>query len=75
MLLGAPGRADRYRGDGRPGQGTLAHQEGGLGTRAWKAASRRTHRFIVGELLTQIDGLDETIARFDAEIEKHVRPF
>ena len=26
------------------------------------------HRFLLTELLAQIDGLDETIARFDAEI-------
>ena len=28
------------------------------------------HRFVLSELLSQIDNLDETIARFDAEIEK-----
>ena len=33
------------------------------------------HRFVLSELLCQIDNLDETIARFDAEIEKYCRPF
>jgi len=33
------------------------------------------HRFVLCELLGQIDNLDETIAHFDAEIEKYCRPF
>ena len=33
------------------------------------------HRFVLSELLSQIDNLDETIARFDTEIEKYCRPF
>jgi transposase len=33
------------------------------------------HQFVLTELLGQIDNLDETIARFDAEIEKYCRPF
>lgn len=33
------------------------------------------HRFVLSELLCQIDNLDETIARFDAEIERYCRPF
>ena len=33
------------------------------------------HRFVLSELLCQVDNLDETIARFDAEIEKYCRPF
>lgn len=33
------------------------------------------HRFVLSELLCQVDNLDESIARFDAEIEKHCRPF
>jgi len=33
------------------------------------------HRFVLSELLRQVDNLDESIARFDAEIEKHCRPF
>lgn len=33
------------------------------------------HRFVLTELLCQIDSLDETIARFDHEIEEYCRPF
>lgn len=36
---------------------------------------KETHKFIVGELLIQIDGLDETIARFDEQIERMCVPF
>lgn len=33
------------------------------------------HRFILTELLCQIDALDETIAHFDAEIQQYCAPF
>jgi len=33
------------------------------------------HRFILTELLCQIDGLEETIARFDEQIQAYSRPF
>jgi len=33
------------------------------------------HRFVLTELLCQIDSLEETIARFDKEIEEYCRPF
>jgi len=33
------------------------------------------HQFVLSEYLCQVDNLDETIARFDAEIEKYCRPF
>jgi transposase len=33
------------------------------------------HRFVLTELLCQIDGLDETIARFDEQIRKACAPF
>jgi len=33
------------------------------------------HRFLLTELLCQIDSLEETIARFDQEIAEHCRPF
>ncbi|MGA8033821.1 MAG: transposase, partial [Casimicrobiaceae bacterium] len=33
------------------------------------------HRFVLSELLCQVDSLDESIARFDAEIEKYCHPF
>ena len=43
--------------------------------RALEGRFKETHRFIVGELLLQLDGLDETIARFDAQIERMCLPF
>ncbi|MFH1907788.1 MAG: IS110 family transposase [Chloroflexota bacterium] len=33
------------------------------------------HRFVLTELLCQIDSLDETLARFDEQIEAYCRPF
>ena len=33
------------------------------------------HRFVLTELLCQIDSLDETIVRFDEQIEEYCRPF
>ena len=33
------------------------------------------HRFVLSEYLCQVDSLDESIARFDAEIENYCRPF
>jgi len=33
------------------------------------------HRFVLAELLCQIDGLDETIARFDEQIQAYCAPF
>lgn len=36
---------------------------------------RPHHRFLLSELLCQIDSLDETIARFDAQIERACAPF
>lgn len=33
------------------------------------------HRFVLTELLCQVDSLDETIARFDGQIEEACRPF
>jgi transposase len=43
--------------------------------RALEGRFKETHRFIVGELLIQIDGLNETIARFDEQIERMCVPF
>ena len=43
--------------------------------RALEGRFKATQQFIVSELLSQIDGLDETVARFDQEIEKHCVPF
>jgi transposase len=42
--------------------------------RALEGRFKQTHRCIVGELLLQIEGLDESIARFDAQIEKRCLP-
>jgi hypothetical protein len=36
---------------------------------------RLSHRFILAKLLTQIDSLDETLARFDTEVVKYCTPF
>jgi transposase len=33
------------------------------------------HRFVLTELLCQVDSLEETIARFDQQIEEYCRPF
>ncbi len=33
------------------------------------------HRFVLGQLLLQIDSLDETIDRFNEQIETYCRPF
>jgi transposase len=43
--------------------------------RALEGRVKPHHRFILTELLCQIDSLDETIERFDAEIEAYCRPF
>lgn len=43
--------------------------------RALTGRFQETHRFIVGELLLQIDSLDESIGRFDAQIERMCLPF
>jgi transposase len=43
--------------------------------RALEGRFKATHQFIVRELLTQIDGLDQSIARFDEQIEQMCLPF
>lgn len=43
--------------------------------RALEGRFKETQRFIVAELLLQIDSLDESIARFDAQIERMCLPF
>lgn len=43
--------------------------------RALEGRVKAHHRFVLTELLAQIDSLDETIARFDQEIENYCRPF
>lgn len=44
-------------------------------TKALSGRVKPHHRFVLSELLCQIDSLDETIARFDEEIVKYCRPF
>jgi len=44
-------------------------------TKALEGRVKPHHRFILAELLCQIDNLDETIARFDQEIADYCRPF
>jgi transposase len=55
-------------------KGRLREKRGQL-DRALAGRVKPHHRFVLSELLCQIDSLDETIARFDAEIEKYSRPF
>jgi transposase len=43
--------------------------------RALSGRVKPHHRFVLSELLCQIDSLDETIARFDEEIQKYCAPF
>jgi transposase len=44
-------------------------------TKALTGRVKPHHRFVLTELLCQIDNLDDTIARFDEEIESYCRPF
>jgi transposase len=44
-------------------------------SRALEGRVKPHHRFVLTELLSQIDSLEETIARFDQEIEEYCRPF
>ncbi len=44
-------------------------------TQALEGRVKPHHRFVLTELLTQIDSLDETIAHFNQEIEQYCRPF
>ena len=44
-------------------------------TKALEGRVKAHHRFVLTELLCQIDSLEETIARFDQEIEDYCRPF
>jgi transposase len=54
--------------------GTLRSKKADL-ERALEGRFQATHRFIVHELLTQIDSLDASVARFDAQIEQMCAPF
>jgi transposase len=44
-------------------------------TKALEGKVKAHHRFVLTELLCQIDGLDETIAHFDDQIREYCRPF
>ncbi len=55
-------------------KGRLRTKRGEL-TKALEGRVKPHHRFILTELLCQIDSLDETIEHFDAEIEQHCHPF
>jgi transposase len=44
-------------------------------TQALQGQVKSHHRFVLTELLCQIDGLNETIARFDEQIQEYCRPF
>lgn len=44
-------------------------------TKALDGRVRAHHRFVLTELLCQIDGFDETITRFDEQIDEACRPF
>lgn len=55
-------------------QGTL-RQKQDLLVEALEGRVRPHHQFILAQLLGLIDGIDETIAQFDREIEEYCRPF
>jgi transposase len=55
-------------------KGTLQQKHAQLEQALWGRVEAH-HRFILGQLLAQIDSLDATIARFDAQIEEYCRPF
>jgi transposase len=44
-------------------------------TKALEGRVKAHHRFVLAELLCQIDSLDDTLARFDEQIEAYCRPF
>ncbi len=54
--------------------GRMREKRGEL-AKALEGRVKTHHRFILTELLCQIDSLDETIARFDQEIEEYGHPF
>lgn len=55
-------------------RGRLRNKKADL-ERALEGRFKATHQFIVNQLLTQIDALDESIACFDTEIERMCLPF
>jgi transposase len=82
-VLGVSGRAMLEAlivGESSPAQmaelakGRLREKRGSL-EKALEGRVKPHHRFVLTELLCQIDRLDETIARFDEQIEAYCRPF
>src|SRR5512145_217543 len=55
-------------------KGRMCDKRGEL-AKALEGRVKAHHRFVLTELLCQIDSIDETIARFDREIEAYCRPF
>jgi len=82
-VMGVSGRAmleEIVRGQASPeemadlAKGRLREKRESL-VKAMEGRVKPHHRFVLTELLCQIDSLDETIARFDAEIVAYCRPF
>lgn len=82
-VLGVSGRAmlaALIAGQARPEQmaelakGRLREKRAAL-AKALEGRVKPHHRFVLTELLCQIDSLEETLARFDQEIAEHCRPF
>ncbi len=82
-VLGVSGRAmlaALIEGQARPAEmaelarGRLREKRAAL-AQALEGRVKPHHRFVLTELLCQIDSLDETIARFDQEVEAYCRPF
>jgi transposase len=55
-------------------KGRLREKRDGL-IKALEGQVKSHHRFVLTELLCQVDSLDETINRFDQQIEEYCRPF
>lgn len=82
-LLGVSGRAMLaaiVEGKANPvemaelAKGRLSDKRGQL-EKALEGHVKSHHRFVLTELLCQVNSLNESIARFDMEIEKYCRPF
>ena len=82
-VMGVSGRAMLkaiIEGEATPGEmaelakGRLREKREDL-NKALEGRVKPHHRFVLSELLCQIDNLDEAIARFDEQIEEYCRPF
>ncbi len=82
-VLGVSGRAmlnALIEGQASPSQmaelakGRLREKRAEL-SQALEGRVKAHHRFVLAELLCQIDNLDEAIARFDQQVEEYCRPF